>query len=136
MRPIPIKMRKILEADPLFQICIHSQFVWHKCDSRITFEHCFRYAGKQIQEYWAIVPCCRSKNNDVTGDDKLFNRFIALYRLFKWGGDYLIKQQFKYPKFDFKQIFALNNKFHFPGQMPLMLKFDEEETYLRNLGVI
>lgn len=135
MRPIPIKLREILSNDPLFDVCIHREFPGHQCNSRITFEHAFIYAGKQVNEAWAIVPVCRAKNNDCTGESKAFNRFVSLYRLFRWDGDYFNDQQIKYLHFDFKEMFKfLAGRFYITDKV-LGMKLVEEDCYLHKLGL-
>lgn len=55
------------------------------CGGRVTYEHAWVYAGKQIQEEWAIVPLCE-KHHDVlnyqdSGDlNKELNQFYSLQR--------------------------------------------------------
>ncbi len=71
---IPIKLRKILEADPFMRQCIHEG-----CENSPEYEHCFIYAGKQIQRAWAIVPCC-TYHHRGQGLDKNFNKYCALIR--------------------------------------------------------
>ena len=82
--------------------CIHQYRSDHICNSEVTFEHALKHAGKQVNELWAIVPCCRSMNNDVTGEYKELNRFVALYRLRFFGFD---KVDLKYPRNNFRQDF-------------------------------
>lgn len=92
MTPIPTKLRQIMEADPFMKVCIHTY--WRgstPCSGRITYEHAFIYARKQIQEKWAIVPCCEGHNVGVTGKQKLYNKYIALLRATP-------QDLFKYPK--------------------------------------
>ena len=135
MRPIPKKMREILADDPLFKICIHRGDPGHVCDSGITWEHSIIYGRKQINELWAIVPCCRSMNNDVSGNDKAFNRFLALYRLHRWDTDYKQEQMLKYSKLNLQQIYKfLSNKFFITDKV-LGMKLTEEDVYLNRLGI-
>lgn len=47
------------------------------CSGRITKEHAFLYAGKQIQEEWAIIDLCWYHHLDE-GLDKKLNECIAL----------------------------------------------------------
>jgi hypothetical protein len=57
------------------------------CKGRLTWEHAWIYAGRQINEAWAIVPCCMSMNVGVSGDDKKFNQYVALIRAKSLGID-------------------------------------------------
>ncbi len=56
MTPIPAKLRKEIAADPFYEHCIRLHE--GECSGHITWEHAWIYAGKQIQEKWAIVPLC------------------------------------------------------------------------------
>lgn len=60
MTVIPKSVRKELEADPNNDTCALKDFPGHVCDGRITREHAMYYAGKKIQERWAIVFVCAS----------------------------------------------------------------------------
>ncbi len=69
-------MRERIAADPFMRACIHGGA---DCDRRITWEHAFTYAGRQINEPWAIVPCCWYHHLGA-GMDKRFNQYVALSR--------------------------------------------------------
>ena len=83
MSKIPAKLLKEILADPYYKQCAR------KCDGgcagRITFEHAIIFAGRQLQELWAIVPIC-ARHHEVdeyqdNGDlDKARNVHIALNR--------------------------------------------------------
>lgn len=55
MRPIPKAMRDDIAQDPYMKKCARAN---HECEGRITWEHSWIYAGKQINEKWAIIPLC------------------------------------------------------------------------------
>lgn len=56
MRPISPRVKKIISEDPFyFQCARHKEGT---CSGRITLDHSFIYAGKQIDEHWAIIPTC------------------------------------------------------------------------------
>jgi len=80
MTPIPPKIRRQIDEDSFYKICIHIGKDGHVCEGRLTMEHAWLYAGEQIQEIWAIVPCCWAKNVDVSSDDKRWNQYVALLR--------------------------------------------------------
>jgi hypothetical protein len=102
MRTIPEKLRQAIAADPFMATCIHSG------ELNPTWEHAWTYAGRQINERWAIVPCARRFNNDAHGEVKRFSQFIALWRLTTAAPEYFNAQIEKYPKFDFwSNFFAL-----------------------------
>jgi len=58
MTKIPLKVRKEIDADPAYKICALHGKHGHVCGGRITMEHALIYAGRQIQEKWAIVAVC------------------------------------------------------------------------------
>ena len=89
---IPTKIRKQLEEDLFMNVCIHNN---HLCSKRIEWEHAFTYAGKQVNEVWAIVPVCTYHHRGV-GLDKDYNRYHALLRA-------SAEDLKKYPKVDFMQ---------------------------------
>lgn len=83
MNNIPARLKKEILADPEYKRC--ALYGYHECGGRITFEHALIYAGKQIQERWAIVPvCARGHEVDEYQDagtmDKDMNRWVALNR--------------------------------------------------------
>ncbi len=80
MRPIPPKLRKQLALDPFMSRCIYNHIgKGNECRGRVEWEHAFLYAGKQINEAWAIVPCC-TYHHRGDGLDKDFNRYMAIVR--------------------------------------------------------
>lgn len=97
--PIPSKvLSKILE-DPYYQKC--SRSLEKSCHGRITFEHVWIYAGKQIQEVWAIIPLCEYHHDVCTFQDggdlkKELNQYISLMRV----SDEDLE---KYPRVNWKQ---------------------------------
>jgi hypothetical protein len=105
MRPIPPKLKAELAADPYYKICAR----WKEggCEGRITWEHAFTYAGKQINERWAIIPLCWHHHLGP-GLNKAKNQQIALARATP-------EDLAKYPKVDWeaerKRInYILNNQ--------------------------
>lgn len=84
MRPIPEKMkREILEGSP--NLCARRlTFRDHECKGRITLEHALIYAGRQVNEPWAIIKLCAFAHSvdeyQQTGIlDKIKNEAIALF---------------------------------------------------------
>lgn len=81
MRKISTKIKEQLLQDP--QICARKED--GNCIGRITFEHTLIYAGKQIDEVWAIIKLCEYHHDVNTqqgnGDlQKEKNIWIALNR--------------------------------------------------------
>jgi hypothetical protein len=104
MRPIPLKLRKQMEADPMMHACIYNdhycqnEFGWYPV--KAEWEHCFIYAGKQINEWWAIIGVCWYHHRGK-GLNKNFNRYRALIRLSEAE---LEEVQKKYPKQNWRQM--------------------------------
>ena len=98
MRLIPKKMREEIAQDPFMRCCIYERddAPNQNCQGRITFEHAFIYAGRQINEKWAIVPCCENHNSGPAMV-KSFNKFVALNRASE-------EDLAKYPKVDWVQL--------------------------------
>lgn len=74
----------------------------HKCAGRITWEHALTYAGRQIDEAWAIVKLCEFHHAVNTYQDsgdlnKQENQRIALNQATD-------EELMKYPKADFIQL--------------------------------
>lgn len=103
MRPIPPKMKKDMLEDPEYHACMrNAYFLDHICQGRLTLEHAFIYAGKQINEKWAIIAIC-AWSHDVDlyqggGNlDKKKNQYVALMRATN-------EDLEKYPKEDWEQM--------------------------------
>lgn len=96
MTKIPDALREELSNDPYYQTCARS--IEHNCQGRITWEHAWIYAGKQIQEKWAIIPLCEfhhavNQFQDSGDLNKHENQRISLLRATK-------EDLKKYPKKD------------------------------------
>ena len=92
MRAIPPKMRKEIADDPYMERCIVTGDTLN-----VSWEHCWTYAGKQINEPWAIVPLRRDLNVNMEGKVKDFCRLASLNRATP-------EDLAKYPKVDWVQI--------------------------------
>lgn len=95
MRPIPAKLRKELANDPYYSVCARANAV---CEGRITWHHPFKYAGRQINEAWAIQPLCHY-HHQGKGFDKEKSEYLALQRA-------TMDDLLKYPKFQWFQLIA------------------------------
>lgn len=83
MRKISDPVRKVINTDPYYTKCARCNE--GTCKGRITMEHTLIYAGKQIDEVWAIIPLCEyhhAVNQYQDGGDlkKELNICIALNR--------------------------------------------------------
>jgi hypothetical protein len=56
MSKIPKKILAEILADPYYKVCARKED--GSCNGRITFEHALIFAGKQVQEKFAIIPLC------------------------------------------------------------------------------
>lgn len=96
-----------MSDDPYYKKCVRNSE--GTCKGRITWEHAFIYAGKQINEKWAIIPLCEFHHDlgiyQGNGDlDKDLNQLIALDRATS-------EDLAKYPRKDWRQIYEyLENK--------------------------
>lgn len=77
MNNTPQKVKKKILADDYYRSCARADE--EECDGRITWEHALMYAGKQVQEVWAIIPLCWFHHLGA-GLDKRKNIRIALSR--------------------------------------------------------
>lgn len=105
MRKIPYQLRRELRRDPFYRRCSKAYIGFDSnCDGRITWEHAITYAGKQVNEWWAIIPLCEYHHSvgqkwQARGDlDKRFNEWVALSRLFNSSDEYIEEMKKKYPK--------------------------------------
>jgi hypothetical protein len=135
----PSHISTVLNGDPLFfSFCIHRALESHLCKTRLTWEHAFTHAGKQINEFWAIVPTCEECNNDAHGKTKRFNQFVALWRFFEFStlsAIYRFHQIEKYKLFEFSQRYsALYDEFGYvvEGVNILKIAINRELIYIKD----
>lgn len=59
--PIPKEMREQLSEDPFMKRCA----LWDsECEVRIEWHHAISYAGKRVNELWAIIPLCTKHHRE------------------------------------------------------------------------
>lgn len=63
MRKIPNKLRQEMAKDPYYKKCAVRGF--STCDGRIEWHHGIIYAGRQLNEKWAILPLCHLHHDRV-----------------------------------------------------------------------
>lgn len=85
MSKIPKKLLATMLADPFYKTCARAGLFNHACDGRVTFEHVLIYAGKQVQEVFAILPLCAfahavDRHQDGGDLNKEVNVWISLNR--------------------------------------------------------
>lgn len=72
MRPITDKVKKILEADPRMKLCAaRNSFLTGACVGRVEWDHVWIYAGRQIDEPWAIIGLCKKHHREKDGNKYL-----------------------------------------------------------------
>ena len=98
MRPIPTKLRKQLAADPFMRCCVYTQST-----QDVSWEHCWLYGNRQINERWAIVPLKRDLNVNMSADVKEYCRWVSINR----ATDEELK---KYPRTNWQQLKSYLNK--------------------------
>lgn len=82
MRKIPEKLKNEILGDRFYDRCALRHVVGG-CDGRVTWEHAIIYAGRQLNEKWAIVPLCERHHGvgsyqDVTAPAKKYSLWVAL----------------------------------------------------------
>ncbi len=101
MRKIPKKLLKEILSKKYYKKCIREGT--GACQGRITLEHAMIYAGKQINEEWAILPVCEyhhaaNRFQNAGELDKQFHELTALTRLFNLEREDREKEKEKYHK--------------------------------------
>lgn len=101
MRPIPRKLREVLAGDPWMKVCCLRWLAWHRCEGRVQWHHVWLYAGRQINEGWAIVPLCE-RGHDLAGTlgDKESRDAVQKISL----GRSCEADRMKYPRVNWDQI--------------------------------
>lgn len=61
MRPIPKKLREDMDADPFYKQCC----ITGRKDEKIDFHHNMIYAGRQLNEKFAILPLAKSIHDRI-----------------------------------------------------------------------
>ncbi|MHA1401637.1 MAG: hypothetical protein ACTSQE_14905 [Candidatus Heimdallarchaeaceae archaeon] len=84
MRPISPKIKKHISEDEFYEVCCREEE--GDCDGGITMEHALIYAGRQIDEIFAIIPVCEYHHgvNQYQGGGKLDKKkheWIAISRM-------------------------------------------------------
>ena len=67
MTPIPPAVRGVLAGLRRMKRCALAplQGLYEPCEGRVEWHHAFLYAGKRIQEVWAIVGACHHHHDMV-----------------------------------------------------------------------
>ena len=97
MRPISKPFLVVIDTDPYFKTCARRGA---DCAGRITIEHAFMYAGRQMDELWAFLPLCWYHHLGA-GLNKRFNQWLCLARL---AVEEIAAIQRKYPNVGWMQL--------------------------------
>ena len=87
MRKISEPVKRELKDSKYHGKCLRALLLEdHECQGRITWEHALTYAGRQMDEYFAIIfLCAYSHSVDEFQDcgilDKQINHWIAINRM-------------------------------------------------------
>jgi len=93
--PIPLETRERIDEDPYYKRCARENT---DCSGRITVEHSWYFAGKRINDYWALIPLC-VYHHLGKGLDKRINQAIAVARTTP-------EDRAKYPKIEWERVQA------------------------------
>jgi len=75
MRKIPEKLKKEIEESGQNDGCVLDTGEHGPCEGGIEWHHCFLYAGKQINEKWAILGACQRHHKLAHGNKEVKNAF-------------------------------------------------------------
>jgi len=89
-----MRLRKIINEDPYYKFCARSS---EECSGRLTCEHALTYAGRQVNDLFAIIPLCEYHHLGK-GLNKLENRRIAVSRA-------TVEDLAKYPRADWSVMY-------------------------------
>jgi hypothetical protein len=97
-----MRLRRELDADPFMHRCIHAYLrtEGNPCSGRVEWEHAHLYAGRQINERWAIVPVC-TYHHRGRGLDKNVNKYASLLRMTE---EERTTAETKYPRTNWQQL--------------------------------
>lgn len=84
MRPISANNKKVIDTDPYYKKCCRADE--GDCAGRITIEHALIYAGRQIDDLFALLPVCAyhhavDQYQDGGKLDKKKHEYIAISRM-------------------------------------------------------
>lgn len=102
MRLISKNLREVINTDSYYKKCLR-----HKegnCRGRITIEHSYVYAGRQIDELWNLLPLCEFHHLGH-GLNKKMNHWFSINRMTQ-------EDEKKYPKFNWKRERIILNKLY------------------------
>ena len=101
MRAISPAVKNQLVADPRMKVCALAlvQDLYERCAGRVTWHHVWIYAGRQIDEPWAVQPACEHHHRMVESQRAVKMAFEAASLRVASEADLL-----KYPRRDWGQV--------------------------------
>ena len=95
------KMLQEILSDEINRKCIRIKT--GQCEGRITLEHAIIFAGKQVNEKWAILPVCEYHHavgiyQDGGDLDKRYHEYVALSRLMSLSSEEIVAEKIKYER--------------------------------------
>ncbi len=113
MRPIKKSVKKLLEQDPFMTTCFcvlppEGEDTEVRHSGRVEWDHRFFYAGRQIDERFAIIGRCvlHHRGSTISARDNRLGEFLCLLRATP-------EELARYPKIDWDQIWRpLHIEFH------------------------
>ena len=103
MRLLTQNLKKAIARRREYRFCMRqATFKDHICAGKITIEHCFIFAGRQLNELWALISLCEYAHSvgpyqDTGILNKRKNAYISLMRATP-------KDLAKYSRRDFTQL--------------------------------
>lgn len=98
MHPIPPRLRERLAGLPRMKRCAVAG-IFDECDGRIEWHHVWTYAGRQIQDEWAIVGGCHKHHEAVKQDFRVQREFERVS--LQLAGEKMLA---KYPRKNWRQL--------------------------------
>lgn len=104
MRHIPDGLKQEVLSSPYARKCLRQLVLQdHVCQGRLTMEHAMIHAGRQVNEFWALMMICAYAHSvDQFQDggilDKRINEWLALSRIENWD-----EVDRKYPRQQWRQ---------------------------------
>lgn len=73
-KPIPADMRAEMDEDPFMHRCCLAD---NTCEGRIEWHHNLIYAGKRVNEKWAVLPCCHYHHTSESHFKEQLNKIMC-----------------------------------------------------------
>lgn len=101
MRPISAAVKNKLELDPRMRRCaLWGVSGFDDCEGRVEWHHVWIYAGRQIDEAWAIVGACTHHHKQADSRERVKQGFEVASLVLA-----TLEDLQKYPRKDWVQIY-------------------------------